>query len=337
MLHELALEKIIVLDGAMGTMIQQHELTETDFRGELFKDHKFDLKGNNDLLTLTAPHIVEGIHTAFLDAGADILETNTFNSTSIAQSDYGLESIVFELNKQAAVTARRSIDLFQANNPGTTKKFVAGVLGPTNRTASVSPDVNDPSARNVTFEELEIAYYEACQGLAAGGADLFLIETVFDTLNAKAAIFAVNRYLEQTKTDFPIMISGTITDKSGRTLTGQTTEAFWNSVRHAQPISIGLNCALGAEDLAPYIEELSRISDCLVSAHPNAGLPNAFGEYDETPSYMGRVIEHLLKAGHVNIIGGCCGTSPGHIREIATIAAKYKPRNFSIIPAQVGI
>ena len=228
MLQELASEKIIVLDGAMGTMIQQHNLTETDFRGELFLAHKFDLKGNNDLLTLTAPDIVEGIHTAFLDAGADILETNTFNSTSIAQSDYGLESIVFELNKQAALTARRSIDLFQTNNLGTTKKFVAGVLGPTNRTASVSPDVNDPSARNVTFEELESAYYEACQGLAAGGADLFLIETVFDTLNAKAAIFAVNRYLEQTKTDFPIMISGTITDKSGRTLTGQTTEAFWN-------------------------------------------------------------------------------------------------------------
>ena len=326
MLGELALEKIIVLDGAMGTMIQQHELIETDFRGELFKDHKFDLKGNNDLLTLTAPHIVEDIHTAFLDAGADILETNTFNSTSIAQSDYGLESIVFELNKQAAVSARRSIDLFKINNPGTTKKFVAGVLGPTNRTASVSPNVNDPSARNITFEELEIAYYEACQGLAAGGADLFLIETVFDTLNAKAAIFAVNRYLEQTKTDFPIMISGTITDKSGRTLTGQTTEAFWNSVRHAQPISIGLNCALGAEDLAPYIEELSRISDCLVSAHPNAGLPNAFGEYDETPSYMGGVIEPLLKAGHVNIIGGCCGTTPEHIKTLSDLASKYPPR-----------
>ncbi len=326
LLQELASKKIVILDGAMGTMIQQHNLTETDFRGELFLDHKFDLKGNNDLLTLTAPDIVEGIHTAFLDAGADILETNTFNSTSIAQSDYGLESIVFELNKQAALTARRSIDLFQTNNLGTTKKFVAGVLGPTNRTASVSPDVNDPSARNVTFEELEIAYYEACQGLAAGGADLFLIETVFDTLNAKAAIFAVNRYLEQTKTDFPIMISGTITDKSGRTLTGQTTEAFWNSVRHAQPISIGLNCALGAEDLAPYIEELSRISDCLVSAHPNAGLPNAFGEYDETPAYMGQVIEHMLKAGHINIIGGCCGTTPEHIKTLSDLASKYPPR-----------
>jgi 5-methyltetrahydrofolate--homocysteine methyltransferase len=327
LLHKLASEKILVLDGAMGTMIQQRQLSEKDFRGGLFAEHHIDVKGNNDLLTLTAPTVIQAIHLDFLEAGADILETNTFNSTSIAQSDYGLESVVFELNKQAAINARRAIDQFRISNSDARKKFVAGVLGPTNRTASVSPDVNDPSSRNVTFEELEEAYYEACNGLVAGGVDIFLIETVFDTLNAKAAIFAVSRYFEETGIELPVMISGTITDKSGRTLTGQTTEAFWNSVRHAQPISIGLNCALGAEDLAPYIEELSRIADCLVSAHPNAGLPNAFGEYDETPSYMGHVIEQLLQAGYINIIGGCCGTTPAHIKVLSDLASKHPPRN----------
>ncbi len=330
-LQSLLQQKVLVLDGAMGTMIQAHDLSEQDFRGTEFVQHNFDLKGNNDLLSLTQPDIIQDIHLKYLHSGADIIETNTFNSSSIAQADYGLEDRVTELNYRSVVLAKNAIKQYQNEVPSPSPKFVAGVLGPTNRTASVSPDVNDPSARNITFEELEIAYYEACSGLISGGADIIFIETVFDTLNAKAAIFAVNRAQSDLETNLPLMISGTITDKSGRTLTGQTTEAFWNSVRHAKPLAIGLNCALGAEDLTEYVAELARISDCYVSIHPNAGLPNAFGEYDDTPSDMARVIGKFLTNKWLNIVGGCCGTTPDHIREIKKVADKYMPRGIPTI------
>ena len=330
-LQTLLQQKILMLDGAMGTMIQAHDLSEQAFRGTEFVQHDFDLKGNNDLLSLTQPDIIQTIHLQFLRCGADIIETNTFNSTSIAQADYGLESRVLELNRESVNLAKAAIEQYQLEEPSAGPKFVAGVLGPTNRTASVSPDVNDPSIRNVTFDELEIAYYEACSGLISGGADIILIETVFDTLNAKAAIFAVKRAQKDLNTDLPIMISGTITDKSGRTLTGQTTEAFWNSVRHAKPLVIGLNCALGAADLAEYVEELSKISDCHISVHPNAGLPNAFGGYDDTPSEMAAVLEMFLQKKWLNIVGGCCGTTPEHIREIKKVADRYKPREMPVL------
>jgi 5-methyltetrahydrofolate--homocysteine methyltransferase len=330
-LQSLLQQKVLVLDGAMGTMIQAHDLSEQDFRGTEFVQHNFDLKGNNDLLSLTQPDIIQDIHLKYLHSGADIIETNTFNSSSIAQADYGLEDRVTELNYRSVVLAKNAIKQYQNEVPSPSPKFVAGVLGPTNRTASVSPDVNDPSARNITFEELEIAYYEACSGLISGGADIIFIETVFDTLNAKAAIFAVNRAQSDLETNLPLMISGTITDKSGRTLTGQTTEAFWNSVRHAKPLAIGLNCALGAEDLTEYVAELARISDCYVSIHPNAGLPNAFGEYDDTPSDMARVIGKFLTNKWLNIVGGCCGTTPDHIREIKKVADKCIPRGIPTI------
>ncbi|MFJ4156906.1 methionine synthase [Pseudomonas sp. NPDC089752] len=318
-------ERILILDGGMGTMIQSYRLEEHDYRGTRFADWPSDVKGNNDLLLLSRPDVIAAIEKAYLDAGADILETNTFNATQISQADYGMESLVYELNVEGARIARQVADAKTLETPDK-PRFVAGVLGPTSRTCSISPDVNDPGYRNVTFDELVENYIEATRGLIEGGADLILIETIFDTLNAKAAIFAVQQVFEDDGIELPIMISGTITDASGRTLSGQTTEAFWNSVRHAKPISVGLNCALGAKDLRPYLEELSTKADTHVSAHPNAGLPNAFGEYDETPAEMAAVVEEFAASGFLNIIGGCCGTTPGHIQAIAEAVGKYKPR-----------
>ncbi len=324
-IHQLLQQSILILDGAMGTMIQSYELEEADYRGERFVDHPCDVKGNNDLLSLTQPKIISDIHRAYFEAGADIVETNTFNGTSIAMADYQMEGLVYELNKESAVLARKVADEFTAQNPAK-PRFVAGVLGPTNRTASISPDVNNPGFRNVSYDELVESYLESIAGLIDGGADLLLVETIFDTLNAKAALFAIETYFEQHKVHFPIMISGTITDASGRTLSGQTTEAFWNSLSHVQPISIGLNCALGAEQLRQYVEELSRIATCHVSAHPNAGLPNEFGEYDESPEAMALHIKEWAQSGFLNIIGGCCGTSPAHIKAIADAVADVTPR-----------
>ncbi|UMZ09640.1 methionine synthase [Pseudomonas sp. MPFS] len=324
-------ERILILDGGMGTMIQSYKLEEQDYRGERFADWPSDVKGNNDLLVLTRPDVIGAIEKAYLDAGADILETNTFNATQVSQADYGMEALVYELNVEGARVARKVADAKTLETPDK-PRFVAGVLGPTSRTCSISPDVNDPGYRNVTFDELVSNYTEATRGLIEGGADLILIETIFDTLNAKAAIFAVQQVFEEDDVELPIMISGTITDASGRTLSGQTTEAFWNSVRHANPISVGLNCALGAKDLRPYLEELSTKADTHVSAHPNAGLPNAFGEYDETPAEMAAVVEEFAASGFLNIIGGCCGTTPPHIQAIAEAVAKHKPRAIPDIP-----
>ena len=324
-------ERILILDGGMGTMIQSYKLDEADYRGERFADWPQDVKGNNDLLLLSRPDVIQAIEKAYLDAGADILETNTFNATRVSQADYGMEELVYELNVDGARLAREVADAKTLENPDK-PRFVAGVIGPTSRTCSISPDVNDPGFRNVTFDELVENYSEATRGLIKGGADLILIETIFDTLNAKAAIFAVQGVFEELGITLPIMISGTITDASGRTLSGQTTEAFWNSVRHAQPISIGLNCALGAKELRPYLAELAAKADTHVSAHPNAGLPNAFGEYDETPAQMAEVVEEFAASGLLNIIGGCCGTTPAHIQAIAQAVAKYAPRVIPEIP-----
>jgi 5-methyltetrahydrofolate--homocysteine methyltransferase len=324
-LQSLLAQRLLVLDGAMGTMIQRHGLQEKDYRGERFKDHPHDLKGNNDLLVLTRPDVIGGIHRDYLEAGADILETCTFNSTSVSQADYNLTELVYELNFEGARLARELCDEFTAANPAK-PRFVAGVVGPTSRTCSISPDVNDPGYRNVSFDELVANYLEATTGLIEGGADILLVETVFDTLNAKAALFAIEKYFDLAGRRWPVMISGTITDASGRTLSGQTAEAFWNSLRHIQPLSFGLNCALGANELRQYVEELSRVCDCYISAHPNAGLPNAFGGYDETPEMLADEIESWAKSGIVNIVGGCCGTSPDHIRLIAERVAAVKPR-----------
>ncbi|MEY2633149.1 MAG: hypothetical protein RIR00_1803 [Pseudomonadota bacterium] len=324
-LHSLLSQRLLILDGAMGTMIQRHGLTEADYRGDRFKDHPHDVKGNNDLLVLTRPDVIGGIHREYLEAGADILETCTFNSTAVSQADYNLTEIVYELNFEGAALARKLCDEFTAQNPAK-PRFVAGVLGPTSRTASISPDVNDPGYRNVTFDELVANYVESITGLIEGGADILLVETVFDTLNAKAALFAIEKYFDIARRRWPVMISGTITDASGRTLSGQTAEAFWNSLRHIQPVSFGLNCALGAKDLRQHVEELSRVCDCYVSAHPNAGLPNAFGGYDETPEMLAEEIASWAQAGIVNIVGGCCGTSPDHIRAIAGQVAAITPR-----------
>ncbi|MEH6643790.1 methionine synthase, partial [Vreelandella glaciei] len=317
-------QRILILDGGMGTMLQNAQLSEEDFRGERFSDWPSDLKGNNDLLALTCPEVVTRIHRDYLEAGADIIETNTFNSTQLSQSDYGMESLVVELNRESARLAREVCDAVAAETG--VPRYVAGVLGPTSRTASLSPDVNDPAKRNVTFDELRENYYEAAEALIAGGADLIMIETIFDTLNAKAAIYALEELFDDRGERLPVMISGTITDASGRTLSGQTTEAFWNSVRHAQPLSVGLNCALGAEELRPYLEELSTKADTFVSAHPNAGLPNEFGEYDQTPEEMSEIVSEFAASGLVNIIGGCCGSTPEHIRAIADSVRDMAPR-----------
>jgi len=324
-IQQLLAERILILDGAMGTMIQSYQLEEDDYRGERFAEHGCDVKGNNDLLSLTQPKIISDIHRAYFEAGADIVETNTFNGTSIAMADYEMEALAYELNKVSAELARAVADEFTLANPDK-PRFVAGVLGPTNRTASISPDVNNPGYRNVSYDELVEAYLESIAGLVDGGADLLLVETIFDTLNAKAALFAIETYFEQHDMTLPIMISGTITDASGRTLSGQTTEAFWNSLAHTNPISIGLNCALGADQLRQYIEELSRIATCHVSAHANAGLPNEFGEYDESPEVMAEQMKEWAEAGFLNIVGGCCGTSPAHIKAIAEIVDGVKPR-----------
>jgi 5-methyltetrahydrofolate--homocysteine methyltransferase len=323
-------DRILLLDGAMGTMIQAERLAESDFRGERFKDWSQDLKGNNDLLSITQPQVIRRIHDVYLDAGADIIETNTFNSNAPSMSDYGMESLVYELNFAAAGLAREAADGHTAKTG--TKKFVAGVLGPTNRTASISPDVNDPGFRNITFEKLAETFQQSAIALIEGGADFLMVETIFDTLNAKAAIFAIRRAFEEVGFELPVMISGTITDASGRTLSGQTTEAFWNSVRHIKPFVIGLNCALGATDLRPYVAELSRVADTAVSAHPNAGLPNEFGEYDETPEQMAQVIGEFAADGLVNMVGGCCGTTPEHIRQLREAVSKYKPRVIPEVP-----
>ncbi|MCV6624327.1 MAG: methionine synthase [Cellvibrionaceae bacterium] len=318
-------ERILMLDGGMGTMIQGYKLQEADYRGERFADYHMDVAGNNDLLSITQPDIIRDIHTAYLQAGADIIETNTFNATQVSMADYQMEELAYEINLASAKVAREAADAMTAKTPDR-PRYVAGVIGPTSRTCSISPDVNDPSARNVTFDQLVENYREAVSGLIAGGADLILIETIFDTLNAKAAVFAVQEYFEEIGQTLPIMISGTITDASGRTLSGQTTEAFYNSLAHAKPISIGLNCALGADELRPYLKELSRVANCFVSAHPNAGLPNEFGEYDETPEEMATVVEEFAASGFVNIIGGCCGTTPAHIKAIADAVAKHPAR-----------
>ncbi len=325
LLRSLLRVRILVLDGAMGTMIQRHILTENDFRGERFKNHPYSLKGNNDLLSITRPDIIRGIHEAYFEAGADIAETNTFSSTTIAQADYHLEEAVYDLNFQSARIAREAADKYTAITPDK-PRFVAGSIGPTNRTASISPDVNDPGYRAVTFDDLRKAYAQQANALLDGGADLLLVETVFDTLNAKAALFALQDVLEERGADIPIMVSGTITDASGRTLSGQTTEAFLISLEHTPLISIGLNCALGAAQLRPYLKTLSEKAPFAVSAHPNAGLPNEFGQYDETPEEMAGQIEDFLKAGYLNIVGGCCGTTPEHIAAIAAVAQKYRPR-----------
>ena len=322
-LRALLAQRILILDGAMGTMVQRHGLVEADYRGQRFSASAKDLKGNNDLLCLTRPDVIGGIHEAYLQAGADILETNSFNGTRVSQAEYGLAELAFELNVEAAKLARGLADKHStADKP----RFVAGVLGPTSRTASLSPDVNDPGARNVSFDQLVADYVEAARGLTAGGADILLVETVFDTLNAKAALFAIETFFDEAGRRWPVMISGTITDASGRTLSGQTAEAFWNSLRHAKPISFGLNCALGAKELRQYVEELSKLCDCFISAHPNAGLPNAFGGYDETPRMLADEIAGWGKAGIINIAGGCCGTSPDHIRAIAEALKDMKPR-----------
>ena len=329
-IEEVIKDRILVLDGAMGTMIQQHDLKEHDFRKNWFEDHQSSLKGNNDLLSLTRPDIIESIHRAYFEAGADIVETNTFSGTSIAQSDYNLEKYVYEINFHGAQIAKKVAQEFTKKEP-LKPRFVAGSIGPTNRTASISPDVNDPGYRNTNFDQLVIAYKEQIHALLDGGVDVLLIETVFDTLNAKAALFAVEEVFSASKNRVPVMISGTITDASGRTLTGQTTEAFLISISHFPLLSVGLNCALGARDMQPYLKTLATKSSFHVSAHPNAGLPNEFGAYDETPEMMCEQLKRFLDDGLINIIGGCCGTTPDHIQAIAELASNYKPREIHVV------
>jgi len=336
LLEQALRQRILILDGGMGTMLQAHELDEGGFRGERFEhghdghahahDHPgCDLRGNNDLLTLTQPQIIRGVHDAYLEAGADLVETNTFNSTRISQADYKLQHLAQELNREGAKLARAACDAMTAKTPEK-PRFVIGVLGPTSRTASLSPDVNDPGFRNVTFEELAQNYTESANGLIDGGADVIMVETIFDTLNAKAALFALSELFHQRGARMPVMISGTITDRSGRTLSGQTAEAFYYSVRHARPLSVGFNCALGAEDLRPHVQTLANLAETYVSTHPNAGLPNAFGEYDETPEHMASVIGGFARDGLLNLVGGCCGTTPAHIRAIAEVVRNVAPR-----------
>ncbi len=325
LLRKRAEDKILILDGAMGTMIQKHNLTEEDYRGERFADWKQDVKGNNDLLSLTQPKIIKDIHLEYIAAGADLNGTNTFSATTIAQADYAMEDLAYEINYESAKIARQACDEWEATHPGDVR-FVNGAIGPTNRTASISPDVNNPGFRAITFDQLRIAYKEAANGLLDGGADTLIVETIFDTLNAKAALFAIDEVLEERGEDVPVLISGTITDASGRTLSGQTTEAFYNSVRHCKPFSIGLNCALGAAQLRPYVQELSRIAECRVSVYPNAGLPNEFGEYDQTADEMAALVKEWAESGMVNLLGGCCGTTPNHIKAVADAVAHEAPR-----------
>ena len=329
-------KRILVIDGAMGTMIQRHKLEEADYRGERFKDWHSDVKGNNDLLCITQPDIIKGIHQLYLDAGADIIETNTFSSTTIAMADYDMQSLAYELNVAAAKCAKDAITAYMAENPGSTPKYVAGAIGPLNKTLSLSPDVNNPGFRAVTFDEVAEAYYEQISGLVDGGVDIILIETIFDTLNAKGAIYAVKKYFKNKGiAELPVMISGTITDASGRTLSGQTLEAFYTSVMHANPLSIGLNCALGAAEMRSHIEELSQIAACYTSAYPNAGLPNAMGEYDEQPHETAHFIEEWAEQGFVNIVGGCCGTTPDHIKHIADNVRKIQPRQLPVLESTI--
>ncbi|MEE8137190.1 MAG: homocysteine S-methyltransferase family protein, partial [Thermodesulfobacteriota bacterium] len=327
LISKLLKERILFLDGAMGTMIQRYKLEEEDFRGEQFKDHHIDLKGNNDLLCLTRPEIITEIHRSYLEAGADIIETNSFNANKLSQSDYELQHIIPELNKAAAQVARIAVDEFMSENPDR-KCFVAGALGPTNKTASLSPDVNDPAYRGVTFDELVETYYEQVKWLLEGGVDIILAETTFDTLNLKAAIYGIKNFLDEHPAQLPLMLSVTITDASGRTLSGQTIEAFWNSVRHAKPLSVGINCALGAQEMRPYIEELSKIADCYISCYPNAGLPNPLSEtgYDETPEDTSGFLEEFAQSGFINIVGGCCGTTPDHIGALVKKIKDLTPR-----------
>ena len=324
-------KRILIIDGAMGTMIQRHKLEEKDYRGERFKDWHTDVKGNNDLLSITQPEIIIGIHKEYLEAGADIIETNTFSSTVIAQADYDMQSLAYELNVASAQCAKIAADEYTAKNPDK-PRFVAGAIGPLNKTLSLSPDVNNPGFRAVTFDEVAAAYTEQIKGLVDGGVDVILIETIFDTLNAKAAIYATKNYFRSNHLpELPIMISGTITDASGRTLSGQTLEAFYTSVMHANPLSVGLNCALGASEMRSHIEELSQIAGCYVSAYPNAGLPNAFGEYDEQPHETAHIIEEWAANGWLNIVGGCCGTTPDHIKHIAEEVSKFKARELPVL------
>ncbi len=342
-LQRLLRERILVIDGAMGTMIQQHSLEEADYRGERFAQgydrlyraagHQHgegcgcsrDQRGNNDLLTLTRPEIISDIHVQYLAAGADLVETNTFNSTTVSLGDYGLEHVARELNETGARLARAACDAAEARDPDK-PRFVIGVLGPTSRTASLSPDVNRPGFRAISFDELRVAYREAADGLIDGGSDVLMVETVFDTLNAKAALFAIEEAFDARGARLPVMISGTITDASGRTLSGQTAEAFWNSLRHSQPLAIGLNCALGAKDLRPHVDVLAQVADAYISTHPNAGLPNAFGGYDETPEDMAAMLREFAEAGLLNLVGGCCGTTPAHIAAIAEAVRDQPPR-----------
>ena len=321
--------RILVLDGAMGTMLQRYNFSEEDFRGERFKDYPTSLKGNNDLLSLTQPQAIAAIHRLYFEAGADIVETNTFSGTTIAMADYNMENLVYELNFESAKIAKQVADEFTKANPQK-PRFVAGSIGPTNKTASMSPDVNKPEYRAITFEELRVAYKQQVEALIDGGVDVLLVETIFDTLNAKAALFAIEEVKEERQIDIPVMVSGTITDASGRTLSGQTVEAFLTSISHIPLLSVGFNCALGAEQLKPYLQRLSRETEFYTSAHPNAGLPNAFGEYDQSAKQMQVLIEDYLKDGLINIIGGCCGTNPEHIKAIAEVVCKYKPRKVSV-------
>jgi 5-methyltetrahydrofolate--homocysteine methyltransferase len=330
-IEDILRERILVLDGAMGTMIQRHTLTEEDFRGDRFKNHPHTLKGNNDVLSLTRPDIIKVIHREYFEAGADVAETNTFSGTSIAQADYHLQEAVYDLNFESARIAREVADEFTRREPNK-PRFVAGAMGPTNKTASLSPDVNNPGYRAITFDQLVVAFKEQARALVEGGVDVLLLETIIDTLNVKAALFAIQELFDETSRKVPIMVSGTITDASGRTLSGQTTEAFLISVSHVPLLSVGLNCAMGASMLRPYLQVLSDKAPFFISAYPNAGLPNEFGEYDESPEQMGRQVEEFLKEGLVNILGGCCGTTPDHVRVIAQLAARYSPRKIAREP-----
>jgi len=335
-IQEALKKRILVIDGAMGTMIQRHKLTEQDYRGSRFANWPSDLKGNNDLLCITQPAIITGIHLQYLEAGADIIETNTFSSTSIAMADYDMQELAYELNVAAVKCAREALIQYKSKHPNANEKYIAGSIGPLNKTLSLSPDVNNPGFRAVTFDEVVIAYTEQIRGLVDGGIEVILIETIFDTLNAKAAIFAVKEYFRKTgKPELPMMISGTITDASGRTLSGQTLEAFYTSIQHAKPLSVGLNCALGAQEMRSHIEELAQIATCYTSAYPNAGLPNAMGEYDEEPHQTAKFIEEWAKNKFVNIVGGCCGTTPDHIKQMADNVKNIKPRTLPILDTTI--